>query len=289
MDLLLNDFLKLSEEEINNTKIEFNMTMGKGGPEAMDEWLKFTKKERQNGTGKKLSYWGWHDKKCTTRNFWPGKVVFSFVRIPNQPYRWLLISVAEVLKVPKWCHAEVKILKKYKPLFGRLIVEFNKGNKMGQYIFKYSSFMDKIFIKEIMPGLYSGEKFKGYDNVHLPFKKLDKVFSGEIMPGYQENLQCITGVYCLTDEKTGKLYIGSATGEGGVAQRWGNYLNSKHGGNKELIKLYKEKGDKYFEKYFTYTILEYFRINEDPEKVKERERYWKKCLDTVNHGYNDNY
>ncbi len=42
------------------------------------------------------------------------------------------------------------------------------------------------------------------------------------MPTYYEALKKITGVYCLTDTHTGKLYIGSATGEGGVAQRWGN-------------------------------------------------------------------
>lgn len=40
------------------------------------------------------------------------------------------------------------------------------------------------------------------------------------------------------DTHTGKLYIGSAAGEDGVVQRWGNYLDSKHGGNKKFIALY---------------------------------------------------
>ena len=124
--------------------------------------------------------------------------------------------------------------------------------------------------------------------MHLPFHRLSDIFSGKILPTYYEALKKITGVYCLTDTHTGKLYIGSATGEEGVAQRWGNYLDSKHGGNKKLIALYEQKGSVYFETYFTYTLLEYFGLSYDPIKILEREQYWKKCLDTTRNGYNDN-
>lgn len=91
-------------------------------------------------------------------------------------------------------------------------------------------------------------------------------------------------MYCLTDTHTGKLYIGSATGEKGVAQRWGNYLDSKHGGNKKIIALYKQKGVE----YFTYTLFEYFGLSYDTVKILEREQYWKRCFDTIKNGYNDN-
>jgi len=56
----------------------------------------------------------------------------------------------------------------------------------------------------------------------------------------------------------------------------------------KLKKLYKEKGDKYFEKYFTFTLIEYFGLSYDPEKIFKREQYWKKCLNTIENGYNDN-
>ena len=101
-------------------------------------------------------------------------------------------------------------------------------------------------------------------------------------------LESVTGVYCLTDRKTGKLYIGSATGAGGVAQRWGNYLDSAHGGNKKLRELYDREGKEYFEQNFVFTLLEYFGLSYDPEKILEREQWWKDCLDTRVHGYNDN-
>jgi len=33
-------------------------------------------------------------------------------------------------------------------------------------------------MKEILPCLYSGESFNGYDNVNLPYKKLKDIFDG---------------------------------------------------------------------------------------------------------------
>lgn len=108
------------------------------------------------------------------------------------------------------------------------------------------------------------------------------------MPSYHDALESVTGVYCLTDTKNGKIYIGSATGEGGVAARWGSYLDSKHGGNKKLRELYEREGERYFRENFEFTLLDYFGMSYDPRKVLEREQWWKDCLDTRRHGYNDN-
>ena len=55
-----------------------------------------------------------------------------------------------------------------------------------------------------------------------------------------------------------------------------------------IMKLKKWKGPEYFEKYFTYTLLEYFGLSYDPIKILEGEQYWKKCFDTIRNGYNDN-
>ena len=51
--------------------------------------------------------------------------------------------------------------------------------------------------------------------------------------------------------------------------------------------LYVQKGEVYFEKYFTFTLLEYFGLSYDPIKILEREQYWKRCFDTIKNGYND--
>jgi hypothetical protein len=197
-------------------------------------------------------------------------------------------SAAKIIDTPADDWATVQVESKFAPLFGRLIIKCKKGNTFSRYVFNLSKYIDQAVIKEILPCIYSGESFEGYDRVHLPYHRLADIFAGRILPTYYEALRKITGVYCLTDTHTGKLYIGSATGEDGVAQRWGNYLDSKHGGNKKLIALYEQKGAEYFEKYFTYTLLEYFGLSYDPIKIIEREQYWKNCFDTIRNGYNDN-
>ena len=283
MAIKLNDILHLTGKQIANSRIELNMTAGRYGEAFISRWLELPAEAKESGISN-CSYWGWYGNK--QRNFYPGNWVFSFAQMSYD--EWLFMSAAEIVDVPENSCANVKILPQYQNLFGRLIIKHNKGNAFSRWVFKMSSRINRCDVKEILPCIYSGERFEGYDNVYLPFHKLKQVCSGEIMPTYYEALKKITGVYCLTDTNNGKLYIGSATGEGGVAQRWGNYLDSKHGGNVKLIKLYNEKGAEYFEQYFTYTLLEYFGLSYDPESVLKREQHWKRCLDTIKNGYNDN-
>ncbi len=284
MELKLNDILNLTPTEISNSRIELNMEAGRGGQQFIDRWLSHTDEEKASGSCKNCSFWGWYGDK---RNFRPSQWVFSFARITDD--EWLFISAGEVKDTPPDSWAIVDILERFKPFFGRLVIKCKKGNTYSRYVFKMNKYIEQSSVKEILPCIYSGETFEGYDKVHLPFNRLASIFEGRILPTYYEALKKITGVYCLTDIETGKLYIGSATGEGGVKQRWGNYLDSKDGGNKKLIELKRKEGEEYFEKNFTFTLLEYFTLSYDPEKVKERERYWKECLNTVEKGYNANY
>lgn len=282
MDLMLNHILCLKEKEIENSKIELNMTAGRGGESQLDKWIISDVDSKSNGKNS-CSYWGWYGEK---RNFSEGQLVFSFIKICGD--EWLFISAAKILNIPKNGCANVEILEKFTPLFGRMIIKYKKGNTFSRYVFNLKTILHKILVKEILPCQYNGEQFEGYDKVHLEYKKLKDIFDGKIMPTYYEALRKIIGIYCLTDRNTGKLYIGSASGEGGVAQRWGNYLESKHGGNKKLITLHKEKGDEYFKKNFTFTLIEYFGLSYDHEKLIEREQYWKNCFNTIENGYNDN-
>lgn len=282
MDLMLNDLLHLTNEEIANSRIELNMTAGAGAERFVDRWLKSDEAAKESGLTE-CSYWPWYGEK---RNFQIGQTVFSFIQIGYD--EWLFISAATIIEILPEQRAKVSILEKYKGLFGRLIVSYKKGQTYARYVFRLDGLLPGIRVKEVLPCRYSGERFEGYDKVNLPYSRLKDVFDGKIMPTYHEALCKITGVYCLTDTCTGKLYIGSATGTEGVWQRWGNYLASKHGGNVKLRKLYEKEGDAYFEQYFTFTLLEYFGLSYDPDRIKEREQYWKKCLDTIAHGYNDN-
>lgn len=286
MDILLNDIFQLNEQEIQRSKIELNMTAGRGNESFLDRWLRRTTHEKENGYGTNwdCSFWGWygHGRKNFKKDQW----VFSFARLTNDT--WLFISAAEIIDTPKNAFAKVKILKKFSPFFGKLIITCHKGNTFSLYVFNLKKFLEKIIVKEILPCLYSGENFEGYDKVFLPYKKLAAILSGKMMPSYAEALEQISGVYCLTDTKTGKLYIGSAYGEGGIAKRWGDYFHNKDGKNKKLIELHNKEGDKYFEKFFTFTLLEFFGKNYDKDKIIAREQYWKKCFSTITRGYNSN-
>ena len=170
MDLKLNDVLHLTQEEIGNSKIEFNMQAGSGGQPFLDRWLKHTEEEKKTGTCSDCSYWGWYGKQ---RNFCPGQWVFSFARMPED--EWLLISAAEIVDVPTDGWSTANVLQRFVPLFGRFIIKCKKGNTFSRYVFNLSKYIEQATVKEILPCLYSGENFEGYDKVHLPYHRLSDI------------------------------------------------------------------------------------------------------------------
>lgn len=96
-------------------------------------------------------------------------------------------------------------------------------------------------------------------------------------------------VYVITDTKTGKLYVGSATSENGMLlQRWKNYVDNGHGGNKELRGLVETKGFDYVKDNFQYSIIENFNARVDDMRILQREAYWKRVLYSREFGYNAN-
>lgn len=173
MDLPLNNVLNLTKEEIENSKIEFNMQAGSGGQPFLDRWLKHSEDEKKSGTCTDCSYWGWYGKQ---RNFYPGQWVFSFARMTDD--EWLLISAAEIVDVPADEWATVNVLERFVPLFGRLIIKCRKGNTFSRYVFNLSKYLEQASVKEILSCLYSGENFEGYDRVHLPYHRLADIFNG---------------------------------------------------------------------------------------------------------------
>ena len=130
------------------------------------------------------------------------------------------------------------------------------------------------------------EEFSGYNKVMLSKKRLELVVS-QCIKSWKGALSNVSGVYLITDKETGKLYVGSATGDGGIWQRWSDYANSGHGGNKELVALLKEKGSKYSDN-FQYSVLEIADTHSSTDDVLGRESYWKDVLCSRQHGYNAN-
>jgi hypothetical protein len=75
MDILLNDVLIRSAEEIDNSKIEFNMQAGSGGQSFIDRWHKHYGRRKSNRNLSRLLLLGlvWQAEKL-----YPGKLCSAF-------------------------------------------------------------------------------------------------------------------------------------------------------------------------------------------------------------------
>ena len=142
-------------------------------------------------------------------------------------------------------------------------------------------------VLEIRPAM-SEISFTSYDRVLLSFETLHKIVCNKAAyKEWEEKLSAVAGVYLITDTKTGKHYVGSASGEqGGIWGRWSEYARTKHGGNKRLKELITADAD--YCNNFQYSILEVFPIKRDRHEVLEYEQLYKKKLWSIQFGLNDN-
>ena len=148
-------------------------------------------------------------------------------------------------------------------------------------MFKLRSRLEDITVKEILPDLYNGAHFPGYDQVCLSFKELKGIRSEERRVGKECR---------LTDQSNGRLYVGSATADSKMLlARWESYISNGHGGNIELKKIVDSKGFDYIKQNFQYSIIENYNAKIDDEYIHSREVFWKKILQSEKHGYNKNY
>lgn len=280
--LYLNDLFPLTGDVVSNTKLVLNMRDSTGGKSLLTKWLEG---DYISGRDVGFSYWSHY---AGRRNFKVGQKVLGFLRIKEN--RYLFITAGRVLEVPnKEGPCRYGLLHEYDAFVGRLIVSVDKGNTFSRYVFRLDKYWQekKIEVVEILKDEFQELEFNGYENVHLSFASLLQVLESEKYAMYRSHLASVKGVYCLTDQSCGKLYVGSAYGVEGVAQRWNCYLDTRTGNNKRLVLLHKKRGKKYFEENFTFTLLEFFDKKCPTEKIIARENYWKKALDTCKHGYNE--
>ena len=288
----LNDILHLTDEQIENSKIGLNMEW-QGRSHFLD-WYESDSNNRNVDFTYHSHYGSNTGKRKASRNFSKiGQWCFGFVRLPEDSNKWLLISAGEITSIPDSNHIGTcthKELDKYQSFIGRLIIKYTKGNKWSRYIFNMNSLIDEIEVADILPTIYEPIKFNGCENVHLNFKTLKMILDegSARYSDYRAALKGFKGVYCITDTKTGKLYIGAAYGKEGILQRWDNYINSFTGENTALNDLLEQQGEAYFEEYFEYTLIETFSKNTLTSKILERENYWKDAFKTRIFGYNNN-
>lgn len=164
----------------------------------------------------------------------------------------------------------------------RLVIEWGKGT-----ISWCQNGTTEKEVLEIRPAVLD-KPFKKYDEIILSFDELRNiVFNSAAYKEWENKLSAVAGVYLITDIKTGKHYVGSASSEqGGIWGRWSEYAHTKHGGNKRLVELITADAD--YCRNFQYSILEVFPIKRDKHEVLEHEQLYKRKLLSIKYGLNDN-
>lgn len=179
-----------------------------------------------------------------------------------------------------------EFLNKYRK---RLIVKLDENLGIN-FELTYEAIEKKnIEVFEVFSNITSG-KFNGYQNVSITHKELREIVSNNEL-SWKLALSYIKAVYVITDTKTGKLYIGSASGNSqGLWQRWECYADFKDltGGNKEFEVLVEKNGKNYILNNFKYSIVEIFDTKTNQEYILERENYWKNVFETKKFGMNWN-
>lgn len=279
-DLALTDLFHIDKPQ--DYKLVLNLHSSDDRKKFIDQWSLTSLDELDVG----FSYWAYYGE---SRNFQIGDKCLGFIQIRGDEF--LFITAGKIAKIPENNGpCEFVPLKEYDAFLGRLIIRTHKGNTFARYVFRLDKYLEKrkVVVQEILPGEYRPISFNGYENVHFSFPLLMQVLKSNRYAEYRQHLSLVNGVYCLTDKCNGKLYVGSAYGADGVAQRWECYLDTTTGGNKELLELQNSKPKGYFESNFSFTLLEAIDKRIALTKVIERENYWKVALDTRRHGYNKN-
>lgn len=82
------------------------------------------------------------------------------------------------------------------------------------------------------------EEFLNYDQVLLTYHQLQEMINNPEANREWHQMLSVNGIYLISDNKTGQLYVGSAygkKGDKGILGRWSDYAKNGHGGNKRLI------------------------------------------------------
>ncbi len=217
---------------------------------------------------------------------WTRDYIFSLIEFSPKQGTWLFGGVFKVLEKKDDSYV-IEEVKKYSQYTGRLLLNFHRYQGMRGRAYYLENYIKDITVNQIFEYRYTGEIFPGYENINHDYSVLETIFKTE-KSDWKTALENVKGVYLITDKKNGKMYVGSAYGEGGIWERWSNYICSLDGGNKQLMELINNKGEKYVQNNFKYTLLEIFAMHASAESIIERENYWKEKLMTREHGYNSN-
>ena len=265
------DLLRLMEPAITPDETKVHLATWNGEDNPLDVYLAGDFPEWQR----------WQ----TKRNF-EKRFVLALVALQS-PNKWLFAGAYTAagceVKQSNYYY-ELSEIASCAEMNGRLIAHFERPGR--QSYLKGDRWADQILLSEILPERLRIAEFPGYRAIDLSKDELD-IITGQGIESWKAALSSVAGVYLISDTKTGKLYVGSASGEGGIWQRWLAYSATGHGGNVELKQLLKLDGPNR-SSHFRFSVLEIADLHESREGVLRRESHWKSVLLSREHGLNSN-
>lgn len=261
-------------KNVRDYKVHFGRWNGKHQP--LDLWVE----DEAEWKGWQIYYPG--------RNDFNREYIFSVMDFYHESDTWLFGGIFRVLGLREdheEAHDyryEVELTEYGGAFIGRLKLKLEYKSRTTRVNFE--NYYDLFGVSEILREPYSGQEFPGYENVDISFRELQSLIEKE-RKDWKSALKNVQGVYMITDDKTGKRYVGSAYGDSGIWSRWTDYTRSGHGGNKGLIELTGNNSLDYAMKYFRMVLLEYCPARMSDESVMKREKFWKKALLAKTHEY----
>ncbi len=176
------------------------------------------------------------------------------------------------------CYAEKSEI--LSDLDGRLIIDWGKSARAW---WQWAT-NDKTVLSIYENPKYS---FSGYENIKLMYSELSEIINDPIMyENWHTVLSCVNAIYLITDTTDGKLYVGSACGKDGLLGRWKCYIDTKTGGNKEIVELIRGFPSRYMN--FQFSILQVLPKTIIAEDAISIENIYKEKLLTRIFGLNAN-
>lgn len=267
------DLLKVTSPDFDPSNCKIHLATWNGEDNPLDVFLAGNFDEWQS----------WQTKKNFERLY-----VIALIALPASN-KWLFSGLYQSFGA-EWRDSQNCYYYKLMPdiscsdLNGRLVVELSRSGR--QPYLNADNLTSDITVTELKEEKLSIAEFPGYRNINLSKGELDTIVR-QSLDSWRTALSNVAGIYVISDTDSGKLYVGSATGEGGIWQRWCDYAASGHGGNKELRELLRETGAKSAEN-FRFAVLEITDIHSGEKEVLRRESHWKEVLLTRQYGYNAN-
>lgn len=263
-------FLKSAGVEVDTSSLKVHLACWNGREHPLDIFFAGTFKEWQE----------WQNR----RNFQCRQIVGLIDRGQGQ---WLFAGVYGILGCEANpgpgtpFHYSTELLPGQDEWVGRVIVQhFRKGR--ASYIWCKPDVT--LPILEVRRERLAIGDFPGFNAVVVSHAQL-RIITGQKIASWHGALANIKGVYLITDTTTGRHYVGKASGNEGVWQRWCAYADNGHGGNVELKRLLNERGADHMV-HLQYSILEIADTHASDADILARESYWMAALKSREFGLN---